>query len=66
MSKEKSNKFEDTRIFSARAAEIAGGAKPKIDLEKEGFKKPILARDFVKIAKVEFEKGLLDLELYEK
>ena len=59
----KLNKFERTRLFSARAAEIAAGAKPLIDLEKEGLSMS-LSRDYVKIAQREFELDLLDLELY--
>lgn len=57
------NKFERTRLFSARAAEIAAGAKPLIDLEKEGLSMS-LSRDYVKIAQKEYELGALDLELY--
>ncbi|MEC8221328.1 MAG: DNA-directed RNA polymerase subunit omega [Nanoarchaeota archaeon] len=59
----KLNKFERTRLFSARAAEIAAGAKPLLDLEKEGLSMS-LSRDYVKIAQREFELDLLDLELY--
>lgn len=59
------NKFERARLFSSRANEIANGAKPKIDLEKEGLTM-MLSRDYVKIAQREYELGLLDLELYHK
>jgi DNA-directed RNA polymerase subunit K/omega len=59
----KLNKFERTRLFSARAAEIAAGAKPKLDLEKEKLSM-LLSRDYVKIAQREYELGALDLELY--
>ncbi len=58
------NKFEKTRLLSARANELANGAKPLIDLKKNGFDKPELSREFVKIAEKEFELGKLDLEVY--
>ena len=63
MAGEELNKFELTRLLSARAAEIAAGAKPKIDLEKEGLSNHY-SRDYVKIAQREYETGVLDLELY--
>lgn len=63
MSNEKLNKFEMTRLFSARAAEIAAGATPKIDLEKEGLQAQY-SRDYVKIAQREYELGAIELELY--
>ena len=62
MVKEKLNKFERTRILSARALEIAKGAKPKIKVNL----KNKLNRDFVEIARQEYEKGKLDLEIYKK
>lgn len=57
------NKFEKTRLFSARALELANGAKPKFEL-KDYDLEPVLDRDFIKVAKKEFELGLLDLGLY--
>ena len=54
------NKFEKTRILSARALEIANGAKPTIDVDM----KDMLNRDYVKIAEQELAEGKLDLELY--
>lgn len=62
MEEKKLNKFERTRLFSARALELANGAKPKFDLEEFGME-AILDRDFIKVAKKEYELGLLDLEL---
>lgn len=62
----KLTKFEETRLLSARAYEIASGAKPKIDLKKEKLDKVIFSRDYIKIAKREYDLGLLDLELYSK
>lgn len=59
------NKFERTRLLSARAAEIAAGAIPKIDLEKEGLA-ATYSRDYVKVAQREYELGVLDLELYKE
>ena len=56
----KLNKFEKTRILSARALEIANGAKPKIDIDLKGK----LNRDYVKIAEMELEQGKLELEIY--
>ena len=56
----KLNKFEKTRILSARALEIANGAKPNIDIDL----KDKLNRDYVKIAEMELEQGKLDLEIY--
>lgn len=64
MSKEKLNKFEKTRLLSARAMELENGAKPKIDLEKYGLSMK-LSRDCIKVAEKEFEEGKLELELYE-
>lgn len=62
MSKEL-NKFEKARILSARALELSHGDKPKVKIPKE-MKGKVLSKDYVKIAEEEFEKGLLDLELY--
>lgn len=63
MKMSKLNKFDETRLFSARALELANGATPKIDLEKEGLESKF-SRDYVKVAQKEYELGLLDLELY--
>ena len=57
------NKFEMTRILSARALELAEGAKPKINLDEE---KIHLGKDYVEVAKRELEEGVLDLEVYRK
>lgn len=57
------NKFQQTRLFSARALELANGAKPKFDLEEHGMEAK-LDRDFIKVAKKEYELGLIDLELF--
>ena len=56
----KMSKFEKTRILSARALEIANGAKPKVDVDM----KNKLNRDYVKIAEQELSENVLDLELY--
>jgi DNA-directed RNA polymerase subunit K/omega len=58
---EKMNKFEKTRLISARALELAEGAKAKIDISKMG---TLLEKDYVKIAEKEYEEGLLDLEIH--
>lgn len=59
---EKINKFEMTRLLSARALELAEGDKPKIKVPKE--MKNVLSQDYVKIAEMEYDQGKLDLELY--
>ena len=59
--KNRQNKFEETRMLSARALELSRGAKPKIKLDP---KKVYLAKDWVLVAKEELDKGLLDLEIY--
>lgn len=59
----KLNKFEKTRILSARGFELADGAKAKIDISDRGV---LLGKDYVQIAREEFDAGLLDLEIYEK
>jgi DNA-directed RNA polymerase subunit K/omega len=58
------SKFEKTRLLSARALELASGDKPKVDVSE--FKKPILSKDYVKIAQKEFDSGALDLEIVGK
>jgi DNA-directed RNA polymerase subunit K/omega len=55
------NKFDMTRILSARALELAEGAKPKVDLEGS---KIYLGKDYVEVAKRELDEGVLDLEVY--
>ena len=59
---EKLNKFEKARLLSARALELAQGDKPKVKVSK-GVK---ISKDYVKIAREEYEKGKLDLEVYKK
>ena len=62
--KNKLNKFEETRLFSARAQEIANGAIPKIDVKKIGLDEDkILSKDYTKIAREEYIQGKLDLEI---
>ena len=58
--KKKLNKFENTRLLSARAFELSAGATPRIKVKK-GL---LLGRDYVDIAKQELEAGVLDLEIY--
>lgn len=62
MSKKIMNKFEETRLLSARALELAKGAKAKVKVEKTG---RILSKDYVEIARRELEEGVLDLEIYD-
>ena len=61
----KLNKFERTRLLSARALELENGAEPKIDLKKYGLSMD-LSRDCIKVAEKEFEEDKLQLELYNK
>lgn len=61
-SKKVMNKFDNTRLLSARAYELSVGAKPKVDIGAG----VLLGRDYIKIAQREFEEGLLDLEIYQK
>lgn len=56
----KLTKFEKTPLFSARANEIAMGAKSKIKTKGK------LTQDYAKIAQEEYEKGVLELEVYKK
>lgn len=62
MENKKLNKFEMSRLLGARALELSRGAEPKIDIEKENLT-IFLSRDLVEIAKIEFEKGLLELKV---
>ncbi|MCA9487163.1 DNA-directed RNA polymerase subunit omega [Candidatus Woesearchaeota archaeon] len=62
---EKLNKFEKTRLLTARALEISKGAKPKLSEEELGFT-PLTTQDYLKIAEREFESGLLELEVLKK
>ncbi|MFT4244717.1 MAG: DNA-directed RNA polymerase subunit K [Candidatus Woesearchaeota archaeon] len=59
---EKLNKFEKSRLLGARALELSRGAKPKIDIEKEKIS-ILLSRDLIKIAQLEYERGLLELKV---
>ena len=61
MKTKKLNKFELTRLLSARARELEAGAKPLVDISE--FEKPILSKDYIKIAKKELKEGKLDLEI---
>lgn len=56
------NKFERTRLLAARALELAEGDKPKVEVSKE----LRLTKDYVKIAELELEQGVLELEVYRK
>ncbi|MFP4402018.1 MAG: DNA-directed RNA polymerase subunit omega [Candidatus Nanoarchaeia archaeon] len=59
---EKLNKFEKSRLLGARALELSKGAKPRVNLEEEGLS-IMLSRDLVKIAQIEYERGLLELKV---
>lgn len=60
---EKLSKFELTVLISARANELANGAKAKIDLKDFDLSK---IPDYAEIAKRELDEGVLDLEIYKK
>lgn len=62
MENTKLNKFEMSRLLGARALELSKGAEPKVDVEKEGLS-VFLSRDLVKIAKLEYERGILELKV---
>lgn len=57
------NKFEKTRLISARALELAEGAKANVDISKMG---TLLEKDYVKVAQQEFDAGVLELEIHYK
>lgn len=57
----KLNKFEKTRLLSARALELAFGSKPTIKIKKEDNQ---LTKDYVKIAEAELAKDKLELDIY--
>ena len=59
--KKKLNKFEMTRLLSARTEEIAMGSKPAIKVKKADAQ---LTKDYVRIAEEEYEKDKLELEVY--
>ena len=58
---EKLNKFERTRLLSARAYEISMGSKPAIKVKKG---EAMLTKDYVKVAEEELDKNKLELEVY--
>lgn len=57
------NKFEKTRLLSARALELAEGDLPKVKVGKEK-KGQVLSQDYVKLAEEELDKGLMDLDIH--
>lgn len=58
------SKFEFTKLLSARGLELENGAKPKFDPSEIGLEHgKILSKDYVKIAKEEYYRDLLDLEV---
>ena len=62
----KLNKFEETRLLSARALEISKGAKAKIKLDARTKEDPLLSKDYVGVARQEYENDSLELEIYRK
>jgi len=57
MTDEEYSRFERARIIGARALQISAGAKPLVDVKDES---PI------RIAEIEFEKGLVPLDVKRK
>ncbi len=57
----RAEKFELTRLLSARALELEKGAKPRVDISE--FKKPLLSKDYIKIAEKELREGKLELDI---
>ncbi len=60
--KQKLNKFEKTRLLSARAFEIAKGSEIKVPRDE----KILLSKDYVKIAEEEFETNKLELKIFKR
>lgn len=61
------SKFEFTKLLSSRGLELENGAEPKFDPSEIGLKHgEILSKDYVKIAKEEYYRDLLDLEIKSK
>ena len=58
------NKFEKTRLLAARALELAEGDAPKVPLDEQEFPRPILTKDYVRIAEKELDAGELELDVY--
>lgn len=58
------NKFEKTRLLAARALELAEGDQPKVTLDETEFPRPILTKDYVRIAEKEFNEDALELDVY--
>ncbi len=54
-------KYEKARLIGARALQIAMGAPLLLDLKKEDLEK--IKYDPIKIAKAEFEKGILPITI---
>ncbi len=61
--KKRLNKFEKTRLLSARAYELSKGATPKVKVAKKDI---LLSNDYVKIAQEEMESGKLELDIHKK
>ena len=63
MAKEKKelNKFEETRLLSARAYEVSKGGKPQIKTKKG---EVLLSKDYVEVAKKELAEDKIELEIY--
>ncbi|MDA3854800.1 MAG: DNA-directed RNA polymerase subunit omega [Candidatus Woesearchaeota archaeon] len=58
----KLNKFEMTRLLSARAYELERGAKAEVEITKKG---KVLSKDYVEVAQREFDEGKLSLDVFD-
>lgn len=59
----KLNKFEETRLLSARAYELERGAKAEVKINKKG---KVLSKDYVEVAQRELDEGKLILDVFKK
>lgn len=59
----KLNKFEMTRLLSARAYELERGAKSTVEITQRG---KFLSKDYVDVAQRELDEDKLPLEIFEE
>jgi len=58
---EKYSRFEKARMIGSRALQIGMGAKPLVELKEKDLKK--IKYNPIEIAKMEFNKGLIPIEV---
>lgn len=59
--KDEMSRYDKTRLISARAHQIADGSALKVELTEEELEK--INYNPIKIAMIEFEKGLIDIQV---